>query len=133
MKCQSCRDLSVICGSPVATNIGFAVFIAPSIWCWDIVSGGGGIILPLFAWPIGAILGTALGISTYFITKAIIPDKSNKYGIAYISENKARKIIFPNEIQSMLLLVKGELNQTFEISLQTNHGQLDYALELDKQ
>ena len=110
-------------------SIGFAACLAPSIW---LISDGAWELF-LVTVPIGMILGTVLGISTYFITKAIIPDTSNKYDIAYINENKARKIIFPNEIQSMLLLAKGELNQTFEISLQTNHGQLDYALELDKQ
>lgn len=113
-------------------SVGLAAYLTPSALIWESATQGAGMLL-LFTLPVGIIAGAVLATGTYFIIKTILPKKVNADFFNCIYENNTHMTVFSNEIQSMLLLVKGPLKEDLKISLQTDHGPLDYALELDNQ
>jgi len=108
------------CGCFVAAILSKNIFLVlPTAILWGLTMG----ILP------GCIiLGT--GVAAGRVTYNRISKKKNKLGIEYVCAGSKKKVIFPGEAQTILLLVKGQQIQDLSVALQRDSGPVNYALRL---
>lgn len=78
--------------------------------------------------PFCLLAGAALAGTIYGIA-SLIPNASSNFGITYICENNACRVLQPNKTQSMLLLTKGHPKE-LSITIHTDNGPIDYTLQL---
>lgn len=120
------RDIARIIGfASVGATASFCSLIFPTL----IMLVPGAFYFSTTIWRC-IVVGTPLAGMLFGASRANYKTTKMVQGFDYMSRESKKKVIFSGEIQTVLLLVKGQQIHDLSVALQTDNGLVDYVLRL---